>query len=299
MLRKEYTIRFMEKNQIILQDNLSWKGKIACQYVDSNLRLDTNQVKTSVNSYIYSFFEKGTAKILYDKKELTTQPGDFIFFPPHIPPVVLEHTEDYKAICLIVSSIFVLDCPIARNLYQTATFTMNGNNPVIHLDEVDQNNLRKVLMSFMNHLVHPHRHTTEALQSLYGLMLSDLLAVVEKESGEVFSSQHSYQLFIEFEKLLRTHFREHHDISFYADKLDISPRYLSMMTKQITHTTVAAFINRHLMLEACWLLKTTDYSIQHISEILHFADQASFSKFFKRVNGRNPLQYRREQEPHT
>ena len=71
-----------------------------------------------------------------------------------------------------------------------------------------------------------------------------------------------------------------------------------MVTKQITHSTVATFINRHLMLEACWLLKTTDYSIQYISELLHFADQASFSKFFKRINGQNPMQYRREQEPH-
>ena len=43
----------------------SWKGKIACQYVDRNLRLDTNQVKTSVNSYIYALFEKGEATIKF------------------------------------------------------------------------------------------------------------------------------------------------------------------------------------------------------------------------------------------
>lgn len=281
------------------QEAISWKGKIACQYIYSNLRLDTSQVKTSVNSYIYAFFEKGSAKILYDKKEVTVQPGDFMFFPPHIPPVVLERTDDYEVICLIVSSNFVLDCPTARNLYQTASFTTNGKYPVLHLEEKVRNDLLSTLMSFMSHLSHPHSHTTEALQSLYGLMLSDLLAIVETNNSETYTSQHSYKLFVKFNELLRIHFREHHEISFYAEQLGISPRYLSMMTKQIAHTTVAAFINNHLMLEACWLLKTTDYSIQRISELLHFADQASFSKFFKRVNGRNPLQYRRDQEPHT
>ena len=289
----------MQTTQKHPQEAISWKGKIACQYIRSNLRLDTRQVKTSVNSYIYAFFEKGSAKILYDKKEVTAQPGDFIFFPPHIPPVILERTDDYEAICLIVSSNYVMDCPIARNLYQTASFTTNGKAPVLHLDETAQNNLRNTLLSFMSHLSNPHSHTSEALQSLYSLMLSDLLAIVETGISEAYTSLHSYKLFVKFNELLRVHFREHHEISFYAEQLGISPRYLSMMTKQITHTTVAAFINNHLMLEACWLLKTTDYSIQRISEILHFADQASFSKFFKRVKGLNPLQYRREQEPHT
>ena len=285
----------MNTDQSLTQDNNVWKGNIVCQHVDRDLRLDDSQINACVNSYIYALFEKGTAKIKYDKYELTTHPGDFLFFPPHIPPAIIEVTEDYEAICLIVSSSFVYQCPVARNVFKSATFTlMGGSDPVIHLDEMAQKNLRNAMMMFISHINHPHNHTTEALQSLYGLLFADLMAVVEIDK-EAYISQHSYKLFIEFQQLIREHFSEHHDISFYAEKLNISPRYLSMMTKQITHSTVAAFINRHLMLEACWLLKTTDYSIQRISEILHFADQASFSKFFKRVNGHNPLQYRRGQ----
>ena len=51
-----------------------WRGRIACQYVHSNLRLDTTQVKTSVNSYVYALFEKGTALIKFDKYEITACP---------------------------------------------------------------------------------------------------------------------------------------------------------------------------------------------------------------------------------
>lgn len=279
-------------------DSNKWKGKIACQMIDNNLTLDKSQVKTAVNSYIYVLFEKGTAKIKFDKYDITVHPGEFIIFPPHIPPVPLEISPDCEAFCLIVSSSFIYDCPITRNVFKTAAFSLiNNSHPAIKLSEKGQALVRNVMMMIQDHINHEHHHTTEALQSLYGLLLSDVMAMIEHNEEVDYSGQRAYQLFIEFNKLLRVYFREHHDITFYAEQLQISPRYLSMVTKQISSCTVASFINRHLMLEACWLLKTTDYSIQHISEILHFADQASFSKFFKRINGQNPLQYRREQAP--
>ena len=106
----------IEKN--LQPSKTSWKGRIACQYVDSDLRLDTSQVKTSVNSYVYSLFECGTAVVKFDQNEVIVQAGDFLIFPPHIPPVVLKTSEDYKAMCLIVSSSFVYDCPISRNVFE-------------------------------------------------------------------------------------------------------------------------------------------------------------------------------------
>ena len=274
-----------------------WLGKIACQYVHSNLRLDTTQVKTSVNSYVYALFEKGTALIKFDKNELTAQPGDFLIFPPHIYPNVISTSDDYEAICLIVSSSFVYDCPMSRSIFQATTFSLiHNDNPIIKLTPKSASCIRQTMLFIMDHIKNEHKYTQEALKSLYGLLLSDLIAMIDKQSEKKIMNQNAFHIFLEFNKLLREHFREHHDITFYANQLKISSRYLSMVTKQISQLTVASFINRHLMLEACWLLKTTDYSIQRISEILHFADQASFSKFFKRLNGKNPLQYRHESE---
>ena len=277
-----------------IKQTSTWKGNIACQFVHKNLRLDTKQIKTSVNSYVYALFEKGSAKIKFDSQEIEAHSGDFLIFPPHIPPVMISTSDDYEAICLVVSSIFVSESPMTHNIYQTANYSlMNDASPIVKLPAYTHNLLRQTLLFIMQHINQSHKYTNEALQSLYGLLLSDLMNVIDNQTAQPKLNQNSNKLFIEFNKLLRIYFREHHDITFYADQLGISPRYLSMVTKQISHTTVASFINRHLMLEACWLLKTTNHSILHISEILHFADQASFSKFFKRINGNTPLQYRR------
>lgn len=281
-------------------ESYKWKGKIACQYVYNMIRLDTSQMKTSVNSYVYSLFLKGTAVIKFDKSIITACPGDFLIFPPNIPPNVIKASDDYEAICLIVSSAFVSENPMIHNVFHTAVFTLSNNTqPLIKLSPTAQLYIHHTFKLIMEHMSHSHRYTYEALQSLFGVMIADAMQAIVDKDDEEKTNKHNYNLFLEFCKILRMHFREHHDITFYADNLNISPRYLSMITKQVTHQTVANFINQHLVLEACWLLKTTDDSIHQISETLHFADQASFSKFFKRMKGITPLHYRNTKERHT
>ncbi len=275
----------------------TWQDKIACQTVSSTIKLQNSQMKTFVNSYFYLLIEKGTTLVQYGKNTIKLESGDLIIYPPHIYPSIGLPSTDFEAKCLIVHSSFVYDCPIARNVFQAATFSMiNENDPVIRLPEYTHANLQKTLDMIMDHISNSHPFSLESLQSLYGLFLSDLMSGIEDKKEKTGTCPRSYQIFIDFNQLLRVHFREHHDITYYAEKLNISPRYLAMVVKQVSNFTVSTFINRQLLLEACWLLKATDISIHQISEDLHFADQASFSKFFKRMNGVTPLHYRYDAE---
>ena len=88
-------------------------------------------------------------------------------------------------------------------------------------------------------------------------------------------------------------YRERHDISFYAEKLFITPQYLSRVLKQLTGRTVNDYISDMLVTDAKRLLRTSRTSIMEISELLNFSDQASFGKFFKKHTGFSPLKYRR------
>ncbi|MBQ7986983.1 MAG: helix-turn-helix transcriptional regulator, partial [Bacteroidaceae bacterium] len=65
------------------------------------------------------------------------------------------------------------------------------------------------------------------------------------------------------------------------------------VVKQTTGRTVMDYVNQMLVMEASWLLRSTDESIAQIAARLHFADQASFSKFFLRYRGQSPGAYRR------
>jgi len=283
----------LQENELELPKK-QWQGKIACQYIDKEMKLDKKQIKTTLNSFIYGHIISGNVRVKYDDRPITIEPHDMIIFAPLSHPQAIEISEDFKAIMLIVSCEFAYESHDTSNLLHTLILSLTKpKSPRIQLSEEEHELLLSSLKLFITHIQKPNEYTYDALQSLYGLYLADMMHVMTSKGMTHQGSLRSYKIFTDFNDLLLDNFREHHDITFYADRLGISPRYLSMITKEITNNTVATFINKKLMYEACWLLRTTDLSINEISQKLHFSDQASFSKFFKRINGNPPLHYRK------
>lgn len=83
---------------------------------------------------------------------------------------------------------------------------------------------------------------------------------------------------------------EHH-VQFYADKLFISPHYLSELSKDVSGRTASIWINEFIILEAKTLLIHTNLSIQEIAFDMGFSDQSSFGKFFKKNVGVSPKRF--------
>ena len=97
----------------------------------------------------------------------------------------------------------------------------------------------------------------------------------------------------EFLELVKDNFRRERQLQFYADKLCITPRYLSRVVKECTNSSAAEWIERYVILEARALLKSTNMTIQQISDELNFPSQTFFGKYFKRRVGVSPKEYRR------
>lgn len=93
-------------------------------------------------------------------------------------------------------------------------------------------------------------------------------------------------------QLLPHHFMEHHDIGFYASELFITTTHLSRIVRQVSGRTVIDHINQMLLMEAQWMLRSTDVSVTEIAEHLNFASQTGFTRFFKRMKGMSPKEYR-------
>ena len=137
-----------------------------------------------------------------------------------------------------------------------------------------------------------HLFRDEVLRTLYTLFILDLTDVQEQVVGNHRYSERTTEHFVGFMRLLTMHFIEHHDIGFYASRLCITPTHLSRIVRQVTGRTVVDYINQMLLMEASWLLQTTDLPLATIAERLHFADPSSFGKFFRRMKGLSPKAYR-------
>ena len=96
----------------------------------------------------------------------------------------------------------------------------------------------------------------------------------------------------QFLELAEKHYKTNRKVAFYADKINLTPKYLSQIIRENTGKSVNDWINEYVILEAKILLKSSKSTIQQISDELNFVDQSVFSKFFKHNVGISPKEYR-------
>ena len=96
-----------------------------------------------------------------------------------------------------------------------------------------------------------------------------------------------------FLELLRSDFRISRDVGHYADRLFVTPKYLSRCIKEVTGRTATEWIDSYVVNESKALLASTRLTIQQISDQLGFLSTALFGKYFKRRVGMSPKEYRR------
>lgn len=96
----------------------------------------------------------------------------------------------------------------------------------------------------------------------------------------------------QFINLVQQHFKKERFLDFYASKLEITPKHLSRTMKALTGITAVEWIERYVILEAQVLLKSTNMTIQQISDELNFPTQSFFGKYFKKNVGMSPKDFR-------
>lgn len=137
-------------------------------------------------------------------------------------------------------------------------------------------------------------------QSVYrDKMISSILqALIYYISGLLINSdkrekkERKEELLSKFIQLIIKHYKENRTLDFYAEKLFISTKYMSDIIKKTSGLTAHDWIDRYTILEAKILLRSTNKTIQEISNELNFPNHSFFSKYFKHHMGMTPKAYR-------
>lgn len=101
------------------------------------------------------------------------------------------------------------------------------------------------------------------------------------------------QLFRQFIELVRKHYTEHRDVSFYADKMFITAKYLGVVISKVSGRRPIDWIRDYVILDAKAMLLSNKYPIQQISDFLHFANPSFFGKYFKEAVGCAPGKFKK------
>lgn len=97
----------------------------------------------------------------------------------------------------------------------------------------------------------------------------------------------------EFLKLLHVHFIKERSVTFYAKRLFISPKYLSLLVKESTGRSASRWIDDFVLMEAKNMLRFSGKNIQQVAYALNFSTQSSFGKYFKHLTGMSPTEYQK------
>lgn len=104
---------------------------------------------------------------------------------------------------------------------------------------------------------------------------------------------HAWRLITRFFKTVSLHCRERRDVAFYADKLSITTTYLYKLCRKHLQMSPKEVLDRQILTEIKTYLVNTDAPVKGIADELHFDDVSYMCRYFRRMTGMSPLDYRR------
>lgn len=216
--------------------------------------------------------------------------------PTHITKV-MKYSPNFKGRLMAVSRAFLEQSMMPNHSSSMIQYMKIRKNPTILLQESEIKTLDECMLRLRQTILQTSHH-------LQRLLIQNTLMGFFIEMGNIFSERKEYntpplltrkeELFESFLRILYMYCKEQHVVSFYAEQLYITPQYLSLILKELTGRSANKWIDEALMQEAKILLKAPQATVQQVADALHFSDQSTFGKFFKKHAGMSPMEYRKK-----
>ena len=201
------------------------------------------------------------------------------------------HSEDLRSKVILMSRSFS-DSLFANSGEILPLKSSIMKNPVMKIEN-EENVFGQFFQLLQNIAASPRQEFK--IESARHLTLSMFYGYshLKHEVNEVKSTNsRQEEIFTKFTELLERHHKKEREIAFYADKMCITSKHLSQVIKDYTGKTALGIIEEYVIAEAKSMLLSTTMSIQQISDELNFPSQSVFGKYFKRVTGISPSEYR-------
>lgn len=199
---------------------------------------------------------------------------------------------DFRCICLSKEYLKQLTMIPSENTWDVMMFL--EKSPVLSLtpDEVKDFCLYYDLMrSRLTGTA--RRHSKELVDALLTAFLIELHDVLDRFADfrpQPYSA--GSNVFRNFLSLLSSSYPKSRSVAYYADKLCLTPKYLSTVCKEVSGETASELINRYVVKDIDFLLKQRGRSVKEICNELEFPNLSFFGRYVKKHLGLSPKQYR-------
>ena len=283
----------MEKEKHPLETINEWLDKRGLVVLNGVTSMPTyNEPYVSPNLVI-ALNHRGWVKADYDMHPVTFLEHDHaVVYPGHIL-TAKEWSNDYLATLLVISPRFLNTLSQLHPKHYLFEYHYNSS---FHLTESQFETMLTCfhMLQTISQLDHPEHDELLVMQM-------DIVARIVRqflhENGKkmIHKNTATQQLLSRFHEAVVQHYRESREVQFYADLLNLTPKYFGTVVREATGIGVGEWIAKYVIVQAKFLLRHyPSLTIQQISDHLGFTEQTTFSRYFKTHAGMSPKEYRDE-----
>lgn len=240
---------------------------------------------------------QGSAIIDIYTQQYKLTKGDLMLIMPEQTGVLKGKSDDFKIDCFIVSRKQLNEALVGISRLSPLFYIHMRRKSHYRLTDDERSRFTqyfKLAHSWMK--LTSNMLKREYIITILRLFYVDLyynyqnsISAIEQGS-ETRKEKLTYDFFL----LITDYYRQNREVAFYAQKLFITPKYLSSVIKEISGRSAKDWIVEYIILDIKSLLKNPSLNIQEIAIKTNFSNQAALGRFFKKHTGLSPSQYRNE-----
>lgn len=279
-------------NSLILHDNfersIRWNHAETTDFMNYPIKLSSTMM--------FFFCLEGEVHLRGSMQECHMKKNDVVFAKSGLFGEVNHISRDIKFALVVMSEEFYF--PIFSGFDTSVLQKKLLTNPIRSLPEYSMNECITLYNLIRGRL---NNHSEDALQEeiIKGYLQALTFNVYSqyKMASERTSKEkqpkltRQQEIFNHFMELLQENYTQERNTNFYADKLCITPRYLSRIIYSVSGHFASDHIDLFVVAEAKQLLRSKKYTILQVSEMLNFTSQSLFGRYFKKFTGYSPKQY--------
>lgn len=238
---------------------------------------------------------EGNAQFTIDTQRHDVKKNDIIVISDRHVIDNYAASDDANGLALMMSVNFFYD--VINDVRDVSLlFLFSRNHPVVSLNEDEVQTFKEYFFFLKKKVADTTNHfKRDLVRTMVLAMFYDLSNVIYRvQQVENKRQTRADDIFTRFIKLVEDNYKKERRVSWYAEQLTITPKYLSETVKSVSKHTPNEWIDKYVTLEARVLLKTSTLSIKEISDELNFPNQSFLGKFFKEHVGMSPSAYRRQ-----
>lgn len=244
--------------------------------------------------HVHILVKRGTMTFSDGKNTFSSRKGDLAIWQMSNSIQRVTYSDDFEAEFLLASPTFLQQYN-PEMIWASKGFIFIRINPSIHLDDEGLQLMEADFSLFRSRLAQPEStFKREVLGRVMQIFLFDLWTVCQHGLSQMETSDFTASLFLRFLTLVQQQVLTEREVAWYADRLCITPKYLSQVCRTMTGLPASQWIQFYASFELVSLLNDTSKTLSEISDLMNFENISHFSRYVKKMLGKSPSEYRQK-----